>query len=290
MRMRFHLLSLLFMGWLFTGCLHAPGPLTVSGELFGDQTWQGEIMIAGDVTLPAGATLTILPGTVIRFLPPGDAPGNRSDHPYFPGSELNVLGKLLAEGKPEAPIVFASLNEADPPGSWGAVNFAEESQGVLRYCIFRQADSAIHSRKARVEVSKSLFERNLIGVRFHSSPITVTNNLLRDNDTGIRFHYGVPTVTANHFANNRVNLFITAHPYNFKFENNVFGIPREYHVVLGEEVPEDVPLGNNAWEPPTADAVAERIFDGRRSPGLGIVTVEPLIDIPLETVGPMWIQ
>jgi hypothetical protein len=262
----------------------------VHGELFGDHTWQGEVLIAGDVTLPAGATLTILPGTVIRFLPPGDAPGNRSDHPYFPGSELNVLGTLLAQGKPAAPIVFASLNDTDPPGSWGAVNFAEESKGVLRYCIFRQADSAVHSRQARVEVSKSLFERNLVGIRFHSSAITVTNNLLRDNDTGIRFHYGVPTVTANRFTGNRVNLFVTAHPYKVLFENNIFGSPGEYHVVLGEEVPEDVPLGGNAWDTLDAESVLERIFDGRRSLHLGRVIVEPLVVIPPETVGPMWIQ
>ena len=289
MRTGLHLLSLL-LGCLLAGCLHAPGSLTVRGELFGDHTWQGEVLIAGDVTLPAGATLTILPGTVIRFLPPGDAPGNRSDHPYFAGSELNVLGTLLAEGKPAAPIVFASLNDTDPPGSWGAVNFAEESKGVLRYCIFRQADSAVHSRQARVEVSKSLFERNLVGIRFHSSVITVTNNLLRDNDTGIRFHYGVPIVKDNRFAGNRVNLFVTAHPYKPLFENNIFGAPGEYHVVLGEEVPEDVPLGGNAWDTLDAESVLERVFDGRRSPHLGRVIIEPLVVIPPETVGPMWIQ
>lgn len=289
MRTGLYLLFLL-LSCLAAGCLHAPGPPTVRGELFGDQTWQGEVLVAGDVTLPAGATLTILPGTVIRFLPPGDAPGNRSDHPSFPGSELNILGTLLAEGKPTAPILFASHNDADPPGSWGAVNFAEKSNGVLRYCIFRQADSAIHSRQARVEVSKSLFERNLVGIRFHSSVMKVTNNLLRDNDTAIRFHYGVPVVKDNRFAENRVNLFVTSHPYKIQFENNVFGTPREYHVVLGEEVPEEVPLGGNAWDTMDAESVLERIFDGRRSPELGKVTVEPLIDIPLETVGPMWIQ
>ncbi len=286
----FSLIALFFLGTLLAGCLHPPGPLTVHGELYGDQTWQGEVLIAGDVTLPAGTTLTILPGTVVRFLPPGDAPANRGDHPYFPGSELNILGTLLAEGKPAAPIVFAAVNEADPPGSWGAVNFAEDSRGVLRYCIFRQADSAIHSRQARVEVSKSLFERNLVGIRFHSSVIRVTDNLLRDNDTGIRFHYGLPTVSSNRFESNRVNLFITAHPYKYLFENNSFGLPREYQVVLGEEVPEDVQLGGNDWEATQADAVIERIFDGHRSPHLGKVTIEPLADIPLETVGPTWIQ
>lgn len=287
MSARRYFLCLLLVAVL-AGC--APvGPLQVRGKLFGDQLWQGEVLIAGDVTLPAGATLTILPGTVVRFLPADDSPGNRSEHPYFPGSELNIEGKLQAEGKPAAPIVFAAQNDADPPGSWGAVNFAEGSEGSVRYCIFRQADSAIHGREARLNVDKSLFERNLVGIRFHSSVIRVTNNLLRDNDTGIRFHYGSPKIRSNLFKDNRVNLFVTAHPKFYLFEDNLFGLPGEYHVVLGEEVPEDVALEGNAWEGGNADAVLERIFDGRRSPHLGRVKIEPFIDVPLE-VGPMWIQ
>ena len=281
-------LLLLFVAVL-VGCVPVAGPLQVRGELFGDHVWQGEVLVGGDVTLPAGATLTILPGTVVRFLPADDSPGNRSEHPYFSGSELNIEGTLLAIGKPAAPIVFAALNDADPPGSWGAVNFAEGSQGTVRYCIFRQADSAIHSRDARLEVDKSLFERNLVGIRFHSSFIRVTNNLLRNNDTGMRFHYGLPRVSFNIFEGNRVNLFVTAHPSFYLFENNFFGNSSEYQVVLGEEVPEDVTLGGNAWAETNADAVLERIFDGRRSPHLGKVEVEPLIAVPLE-VGPVWIQ
>jgi nitrous oxidase accessory protein NosD len=160
----------------------------------------------------------------------------------------------------------------------------------VRYCIFRQADSAIHSREAKVEVAKSLFERNLVGIRFHSSPIWITDNLLRDNDTGIRFHFGAPTVSRNRFEGNRVNLFVTAHPSKYQFEDNSFGTPREYQVVLGEEVPEDVRLGGNAWDNPKAEVVLERIFDGRRSPHLGKVEIEPLRDVPLETVGPTWIR
>jgi len=274
---------------VLAGCMPVTGPLQVHGELFGDHVWQGDVLIIGDVTLPAGATLTILPGTVVRFQPADDSPGNRSDHPYFPGSELNINGTLLAEGKPAAPIVFAAQDDAAPPGSWGAVNFAEGSQGTVSYCIFRQADSAIHGRQARLKVDKSLFERNLVGIRFHSSVIMVTNNLLRDNDTGIRFHYGSPTIRSNCFKDNRVNLFVTAHPNFYLFEDNFFGTPAEYHVVLGEEVPEDVSLGGNAWEGGNADAVHERIFDGRRSPHLGKVEIEPLIDVPLE-VGPTWIR
>jgi hypothetical protein len=32
-----------------------------------DEIWRGEILLTGDVEIPQGVTLTIEPGTIIRF-------------------------------------------------------------------------------------------------------------------------------------------------------------------------------------------------------------------------------
>ncbi|MCM2264631.1 MAG: hypothetical protein NDI73_05500 [Desulfuromonadales bacterium] len=289
-RLRLYLLIIIVM-LLSAGCLRSPlASVVVSGELHGDLNWSGEVFIGGDVTLAADARLTIRPGTVVRFLAPENYPGGESDHPHFPGSELNIEGVLTAVGMAEAPIVFAAANGEAPAGSWGAVNFAEGSQGTFRYCIFRQADSAIHSREATVEVTESLFENNHVGIRFHTSKMRVEHNLLRGNGTGIRFHFGAPIVRWNRFADNRINLFITSHPSDYLIENNRLGPPLEYQVVLGEEVPEDVRLPNNLWDDLAADAVLERVFDGRRIPYLGRVQVEPLLTVSPTAVGPSWIR
>lgn len=276
---------------LSMGCLgRLSAPTVVVGELHGDLAWSGEVFIGGDVTLAGDARLTILPGTTIRFLKPEGYPGGETDHPHFPGSELNVYGALTAIGTAAAPIVFAAADAAAPPGSWGAVNFAEHSSGTLGYCVFRQADSAVHSREAAVEVTESLFENNLVGIRFHTSAMRIERNLLRGNGTGIRFHFGAPLVRGNRFENNRVNLFVTAHPSNYLVEHNQFGLPQDYQVVLGEEVPEDVLLANNNWDGLPAAAVFERIFDGRRTPYLGRVQIEPVLVVPLGEAGPSWIR
>lgn len=281
------LLPLLILTLLLAGCLPRPRlPEPVVGVLHDDQLWQGEVLIGGDVTIAADARLVILPGTRVRFLPPEGFPTGETEHPYFPGSELNVAGVLIAEGTAAAPIVFAAADAAAPPGSWGAVNFAEQSRGVLRHCIFRQADSAIHSREAAVEVTDSLFDGNLVGVRFHTSDMWIENNLLRNNGAALRFHFGQPVVRANRFADNRINLFITSHPRDYLIESNHFGAPRDYHVVLGEEVPEDVALTGNHWETP-AEAL---FFDGRRAPYLGRVVLEPMLSIPPAATGPSWIR
>lgn len=276
---------------MLSGCLqrHSPGAI-VTGELHGDLVWTGSITVGGDVTLAADARLTILPGTVVRFLPAEGFPGGASEHPHFPGSELNVAGVLTAIGTSGSPIVFAAADAQAPPGSWGAINFAEGSRGTLRYCVFRQADSAVHSREATVEIAESLFEQNLVGIRFHTSDMTIEHNLLRDNQTGIRFHFGAPVVRGNRLESNRVNLFVTAHPRDYLFQNNRFDAPGEYQVILGEDVPEDVLLPDNYWAVPESAATSGWFFDGRRSPYLGQVRVEPsLPDAPLQA-GPSWIR
>jgi hypothetical protein len=116
----------------------------------------------------------------------------------------------------------------------------------------------------------------------------IEHNLLRGNGTAIRFHFGAPVVVGNRFEGNRVNLFITAHPRDYRFESNRFGMPLEYQVVLGEEVTEDVLLSHNDWDGATADDVVGRIFDGRRSAYLGTVEVEPMQFLPAGAVGPAW--
>jgi hypothetical protein len=276
---------------LGSGCprFHPP-PKVVAGELHGELTWSGEVLIGGDVTLASDARLTILPGTTVRFLTPDGYPGGESDHPHFPGSELNVQGGVTAIGTAAAPIVFAAADASAPPGSWGAVNFAERSIGTLRYCVFRQADSAVHSREATVEVTESMFENNLVGIRFHTSAMRIERNLLRGNGTGIRFHFGAPVVRSNRFEQNQVNLFVTAHPRDYLFENNRFGVPHDYQVVLGEEVPEDVQLTGNDWDGLPVAGVLERIFDGRRTPYLGRVRIEPVVTVPPDEAGPAWIR
>lgn len=272
-----------------SGCLPRPAPpVVVAGELHGDLTWAGEVLIGGDVTLAAGSRLTILPGTVVRFLAAADPVGGAGDHPHFPGHELNVAGTLSAVGTAAAPITFAAADDQAPAGSWGAVNFAEGSQGWFRHCIFRQADSAIHGREATIEVAESLIEDNLVGIRFHTSAMRIEHNLLRRNETAIRFHYGAPVVRDNRFEENRVNLFITAHPLDYLFARNHFGRAAEYQVVLGEDVPEDVALSGNRWDDGSAAAVLERVFDGRRVSYLGRVQVEPLLETIPEGSGPSW--
>lgn len=268
-------------------CLAVRKPV-VQGVLHGDLIWQGEVLVAGDVILEKDVKLTILPGTRVRFMAADAGPGGLVEHPHFPGSELIIKGQIHAVGTPSDPILFESVDPAAPAGSWGALNLEGSQEAVFEYCIFRQADSAVHSRDSQVYIEQSLFEDNLVAVRFNNSQILVEHNLLRNNHTGIRFHFGAPVICENEFIDNNVNIFVTSYPSDYRIENNTFGLPVEYHVVLGENVPDDVSMPHNFWVYPEASLNEHAFYDSRRSPYLGRTLIEPPRTAPSAQVGLSW--
>ena len=95
----------------------------------GDTTWStasaDSYYVVGDVTVPAGQTLTIEPGVNVRF------EGN---------FKITVNGTLTANGTPTNPITFTTII-AD--SVWHGLRFKSGSSGsVLQNCIlYRSADS-----------------------------------------------------------------------------------------------------------------------------------------------------
>lgn len=238
--------------------------------------------------MPAGVSIYIEPGTEIVFLPPAEGEDTYRRHPNFPGSELIVRGRLVAEGRADAPITFRSLRAADPAGSWGGVNLEESADSRFRFCRFTQADSALHSRQSALRVNQSVFEANHVGARFHSSRIILENNDFVDNGTAVRFHFGSPLIRRNLFRGNGKAFFITSHPRDYKIEQNVILESLDYQVVLGEAVPGDVPMLRNFWGSTDPEWIAGQFFDGRRSDYIGRVLFRPFLPEPPARAGASW--
>lgn len=104
--------------------------IIVSGPLTQDTTWDADtVRVVGDVLVPDGLTLSILPGALVRF------------EGFF---GLRVLGRLLAVGAPQARILFTSahpeLFEPDTTraGSWNGIVFpataAANGTSLLEWC------------------------------------------------------------------------------------------------------------------------------------------------------------
>ena len=74
--------------------------LTVTGILAGDTTWSGVVLMTGDVTIPAGVSLTIMPGTIVMAESYTDDQGGGNQPSLV---SIEVLGTLNARGTAAAP-------------------------------------------------------------------------------------------------------------------------------------------------------------------------------------------
>jgi len=115
-----------------------------SGPLTADRTWSGEITLTGDVIVPSGVTLTIEPGTTVRFAPFTDDQGAGSS--VFQ-SELIVQGSLIAVGTEAAPIVFTPTAANPVVGDWHWIHVlttASSESVTLEHCVLEYADTGIY--------------------------------------------------------------------------------------------------------------------------------------------------
>ena len=273
-------LFLVFLVFSLSSCVSLSPPRLISKDIIADELWSGRVEIDGDVVIAENVSVRIAPGTQVVFLPPSPGKDRLTEHPHFVGSELIVRGRLLAVGTAAAPITFRAIDQAAPVGSWGAINLVQSPGSQFRHCRFTQADSAIHSQEASVEITCSTFTRNLIGVRFFNSQIKITDNLFRNNGTAIRFHFGAPVIERNLISQNDKGLFVTAFPRDYRISANTIVASRDAQVVLGEEVPDDLLLPGNYWGSSDPQEIRRHFFDGQQSDYLGTIRFEPFLYIP----------
>ncbi|MFT5105844.1 MAG: hypothetical protein ACI9UA_001466 [Pseudoalteromonas tetraodonis] len=103
----------------------------VSGTLGGgaSTTWSGVMRITDDVTVPAGHTLNIDPGTLVLVV--GDATSQSTA-----GKDLIVEGVVNSLGTELQPITFTAV---DPAASWGQILFSEAEGATFTWTNIHRA-------------------------------------------------------------------------------------------------------------------------------------------------------
>ena len=184
-------------------------------------TWHANLpyIATQTLTLESTGSLTLLPGTVVKFLS---------------NTSLAIRGTLIAVGTEAAPIVFTSIKDdayagdtqqdggatKPAPGDWGALYFADSSNdadSLLEHIVMRYggatynfgtgtatANLAYDSAAAPLRNSRIEFS-NAYGVQMlNASSPAVTGNILVDNlSHGVWLSAGSsPAFTANTFARN----------------------------------------------------------------------------------------
>ncbi len=301
--------------------------LTVSGECGGatrevgretitvDASWDGDILVTGDVHVPPGVTLTIAPGTTVRFRKIG-AESDRNlfgtNSPYYPQAEIIVTGRLIARGTAEKPIRFTSAEEKPQPADWAALNFLGSEGNVVENCRIEYAYNGVHAHGAQVLIKDGTFAKNAVAISVKKeeeakgtpgfgipADITVTGNLIEDNKGGINVRSSRAVITRNTIRDNKFfgiwikeqcrgeisRNEITANQkgiFFYKAEgmaitaNNIHG-NLDYNLAVADEQGKDIQAAGNWFGAIGRARIDELIFDGKSDPAVARIVIEPVL-------------
>lgn len=137
---------------------------TTSGPLYMDEVWSGEHRLFGDVIVPAGIKLTILPGT--NIIVDGD-PVNGYYHGLF------IDGSLLAEE-----TVFSSVT--NNIGGWKGIYITGEA--ILDKIHILQAFRGVTvMNQATVSILNSTIQENRVGLHVYNAMPLVQKSIFLNN-------------------------------------------------------------------------------------------------------------
>ena len=286
--------------------LPSPSPLLAATEpaladlvLRQDTVWTGSVTIAGVVVVGRGATLTITPGTTIRF--------KRRDrnHDGIGDAEIRVLGRILAHGSAARPIVFKSGEATPAPKDWSyLLIFTSGRKNSLRYCQFYDAFSGLQVHFSTAQVNDCLFSNNQEGIRFGRAKLSLRHNQITNNRIGVRFTRmeGPVEIQHNEINSNQVGIFLvpsgqnivdffepgrTGKPWNeghLDISSNNIRANDDYNLKLGAKQRWDLKITNNWWGASSA-ATRQTIFDQQRDPDLGRALIEPMANQSIADAG-----
>ncbi len=268
--------------------------------LSSDTVWSGEIIIDGLVHVARGATLTISPGTVVKFRNidrNGDGVGD---------GKIKVSGRLVAEGEPDSMISFVSAEPEPSKMDWSyLIFFASADNNVIRYCRFEHAFTGVQVHFSRAAISDSVFTNNHEGIRFGRTELDISHNDITGNSYGIRFTRleGPVIIEKNNIKDNRVGVFHVPsnqsivdfsetfekkevfHEHQPVVRSNNISYNYEYNYRLGERQGYNILLKDNWWGAADADAVSETIYDSKMDSTLGDILFRPYLSLPVNDAG-----
>jgi hypothetical protein len=139
----------------------APDVVLHSHLLSVDSTWQGAVLVDGGITVAPAATLTILPGTVVRFAK---------------GSGIQVLGRIVIQGSAAYPVRLTSLYGEPQDSDWSGLFLSgTEKRNLLEHVVIEGAETAVFARFAAFTANFITINNSAVGCRLQSSLATISN-------------------------------------------------------------------------------------------------------------------
>lgn len=132
-----------------------------------DTVWRGEVFVEGGLTVAPQTTLTLEPGTVVRF--------RRTVAGEGAGPLLLVQGRLVVRGSAEAPVRFTSSYSDPRAGEWqGIIFLGSEKKNLLEQCRVEGAAVGIDASFSTVTLKEVSLAVCGTGARFQDAIVTVS--------------------------------------------------------------------------------------------------------------------
>lgn len=285
-----------------------------------DTTWSGNIVISGDIYVPPGVTLTIAPGTIVKFKKIDEKSDQNLfdiDSPYYPEAELIIRGKLIARGTPDNYIVFTSAEMTPRAADWGAINFLGSEGNEVEYVKIYCAYNGIHAHGSSVTVSHAEFARNGVGISFKKeeekpavpwfgkpSHLKISYSIFSKNKGGIGFRNSSADIRHNEIRENKffgiwpkedVDALIKFNEITENLKgiylyqakglqleyNNIYN-NRTYDIAIAEAQDFPVNAANNWFGTTSPEKIQEMLFDKNDDPELAEITFQPFLTQPVD--------
>ena len=151
-----------------------------------DTVWRGVLLVEGPLTVAPQATLTIEPGTLVRFRHKG------AQTPL-----LLVQGRIVAQGTAEAPIIFTSSFAVPAAADWqGVMLVGSEKKNILENCRIEGAQTGIEGLFSSVTLKNVMVDRARTGFRFQDTLVVMDGGGALNCDTGLGFTESEATLRA----------------------------------------------------------------------------------------------
>lgn len=168
------------------GLTPAPEPAhnaSKSGTLIRDEIWSGEIHVTDHIFVPKGVTLTIEPGTVVKFK------HYRGYKEPWKRLGITTTGTLKAVGTPEKQIWFTSDAKDPANGDWHMIRFEDAgTDSIIKYAVIEFAQQGINMWNSSPTISRTIVRwNNWEGIYLESycKPIIEYNQIYENGYNGV---------------------------------------------------------------------------------------------------------
>jgi len=256
----------------------------ITKDISGVEIWQptrGNYIIQKKILVHRGATLSIRPGTIVKFVR---------------GAKLVVTGKLIVghpldQNEIEKPVLFTSNSIVPEPGAWEGIHFENTNnvESSIRGATIEYADVGIRAMSSSPAIMDCIFRLNEIGMLLENSESRVEYNNIDSNTIGMRTIKGSPKIEKNNITNNEEGVIYRAGHRSVLTKNNLNN--NLLYAVRVQSLGK-MSMPHNWWGSTSTTQIDLIIRDGNDGELMvdgmelvGIVVYQPIANEPIADVG-----